>query len=137
MQALSYPFSKSIQLKISNDTVVNQVECELANSDLEIFQSLNYRKKKHFNKPLALLFSNPLAKSFSKQAFEFPVEQIVVDYKNNTVKSIDTIYPELTKQTKNPFDTFKAYSDCSLVILAPEGLTKSKKIQVAKTKIIM
>jgi uncharacterized membrane protein (UPF0127 family) len=135
MQVLNFPFNKSIKVQIVNDAVVNQLDCELANSDLEIFQSLNYRKEKHFSKPLALLFSNPLAKSFSKQAFDFPVEKIEVDYKNNTVKSIETIYPNKNKTNNNTLDSFTAYSNCSLVILAPKGLTNAKNIRVAKTSI--
>jgi uncharacterized membrane protein (UPF0127 family) len=137
MKILNFPFSQSAQINISNDSKLYQIECELAASDVEIFQSLNYRKEKYFKKPLALKFSNPLAKSFSKQFFDFPVEQIVVDYKNNTVKSIATIYPSIIKSNKNTNDNLISYSACSLVILAPRGLTKSKNIQVAKTKISM
>lgn len=135
MKILNFPFNHSAQLSIYNESEVKLIECELASSDVEIFQSLNYRKEKHFNKPLALKFSNPLAKSFTKHSFEFPVEQIVVDYKNHLVKSISTIYPSTTKSNTNTIENFTAYSDCSLVILAPKGLTKSKNIQVAKTKI--
>jgi uncharacterized membrane protein (UPF0127 family) len=137
MKILNFPFSKSAQISIYNDASFNQLECELAVSDIEIFQSLNYRKQKHFNKPLALQFSNPLAKSFSRHSFEFPVEQITVDYKDNIVKSIATIYPSTTKNNLNTIDSFTSYSDCSLVILAPTGLAKSHQIQVAKTKIRM
>ena len=137
MQILNFPFSNSVQVNISNDSEVNQLECELAHSDLEIFQSLNFRKEKHFNKPLALRFANPLAQSFTRQSFDFPVEQIIVDYKNNTVKSIETIYPDTKQNTKPSLYSFKAYTNCSLVILAPKGLTKKRNIQVAKTKIIV
>ena len=137
MKSLQYPFNKSIALSIINDSIVNQLECELANTDVEIFQSLNYRKEKYFKKPLALHFSNPLAKSFSKQSFEFPVEQITVDYKNNIVKSIATIYPITYELNKNIFQNLTSYTDYSLVILAPKGFARSKNIQVAKTKISM
>ena len=137
MKSLQFPFNKSIALSIINDSIVNQLECELANTDLEIFQSLNYRKEKYFKKPLALKFSNPLAKSFSKQSFEFPVEQITVDYKNNVVKSIATIYPNTDKSNLNIIQNLTSYTDYSLVILAPKGLAKSINIQVAKTKIRM
>jgi uncharacterized membrane protein (UPF0127 family) len=134
MKSLQFPFNKSIALSIINDSIVNQLECELANTDLEIFQSLNYRKEKYFKKPLALKFSNPLAKSFTKQSFEFPVEQITVDYKNNVVKSIATIYPN-THKLNITNQNLTSYTDYSLVILAPKGLAKSINIQVAKTKI--
>ena len=135
MKILNFPFSRSAQISIYNDNILDLIECELASSDVEIFQSLNYRKEKHFKKPLALKFSNPLAKSFSKHFFEFPVEQISVDYKNHTVKSITTIDPSTIKSNINTIENFATYSDCSLVILAPRGLTKSKNIQIAKTKI--
>ena len=135
MQVLNYPFRKTVKIQIENDFMVNHLDCELAVSDLEIFQSLNYRKEKHFSKPLALLFSNPLAKSFSRQEFDFPVEKIEVDYKNNRVKSIDTIYPNKNKTLNNTLDCLTAYSNCSLVILAPQGLTNVKNIRVAKTSI--
>jgi hypothetical protein len=137
MKILNFPFSQSAQISIYNDSKLDQIECELAASDVEIFQSLSYRKEKYFKKPLALKFSNPLAKSFSKQFFDFPVEQIVVDYKNHTVKSIATIFPSDIKSNINTIDNLISYSACSLVILAPRGLTKSKNIQVAKTKISM
>ena len=87
------------------------------------------------NKSIALKFSNPLVKSFTKQSFEFPVEQITVDYKNNIVKSIATIYPNTHRLNINTNQNLTSYTDYSLVILAPKGLAKSKNIQVAKTKI--
>ena len=137
MKILNFPFSQSAQVSIYNQAELNFIDCELAVSDVEIFQSLKKKKKKHFKKPLALKFSNPLAKSFSKQSFEFPVEQIEVDCKNQTVKSITTIYPTTVKSNINTIESFTFYADCSLVILAPRGLSKSKNIQVAKTKISM
>jgi hypothetical protein len=48
MKILNFPFSQSAQISIYNDASFNQLECELAVSDIEIFQSLNYRKEKLF-----------------------------------------------------------------------------------------
>lgn len=130
MQTLNFPFQQTVKLTIANNAKVKQIHCELATSDIEIFQALNYRKKEDFKKPLALVFENPKAQIFTRFNFAFAVEQIAVDAINNEVKDMETIYPD----TNNEWD-LKGYSNYSLVILAPKGLIKSKNIQLHKTTI--
>lgn len=138
MQIINYPFKKSGTITLTNEILSNSIDCELAITDIEIFQSLNYRKEKHFKKPLALIFNNPKAHSFTKLNFQFAVEQICVDHKDNKVKKIEIIFPDKNLE-KNKINTtnLKSYSDYSLVILAPQGLIKSKNIQINKTKILI
>ena len=131
MQILQIPFKQTARLNIANSFQTKQLDCELATTDVEIFQSLNFRKREEFKKPLVLVFSNPNAQSFSRINFEFPVEQIAVDPASHIVKEITTIYPVNDKTAMS----LKAYSNYGLVILAPKGSTKYHKIELDKTRI--
>lgn len=132
MQILPFPFKNTVQLHLANDNQTKVLNCELAATDLEIFQCLNFRKLEHFNKPLALRFDNPKAQSFSKINFEFPVEQIAVDAISQKVKELTTIYPA---KNKNKLPNLKSYANFGLVILAPKGYIRNHNIKLEKTKI--
>jgi len=132
MQILQFPFKQTAKLNIANSFQTQQLDCELATTDLEIFQSLNFRTKEEFKKPLVLVFSNPNAQSFSRINFQFPVEQITVDATSHVVKEITTIYPAHNKETSM---SLKAYSNYGIVILAPKGSSKQHNITLDKTRI--
>lgn len=128
MNHLSFPFPNSIELKISTGTRKKTTLCELASSEIEIFQSLTNRKKIY--EPLVLYFKNPLNQSFSKQLFKFKVEHICVDYKTNIVKKYNIIYP-----SKSKGEFIQSYSEFSLVILTPNGYFSKGLIIENKTEI--
>ncbi len=124
MSQLNIPFNQSTSLIVSKGKQPLKIKTELAFSDIEIFQALNYRTKKEFTKPLTLKFSNPLVQSFVKINFSFPVEMIAVDYLTNKVKKTQFIPAK-----KEGGDFIQGYSEYALVILAPKGFCKSNKIQ--------
>jgi hypothetical protein len=114
MNHLSAQFPQSIKLQLTTGKRQKLVECELANTSIEIMLSLTDRTS--IEKPLVLYLSNPLVQSFSRHKFNFPVEQICVDYKTNQVTKYAVLYP-----SKYKGDFIQAYSEFSMVILAPLG----------------
>ncbi|MBU3715216.1 MAG: hypothetical protein FGM46_09780, partial [Ferruginibacter sp.] len=73
MQHLNYPFDQTVTLNITTGGKKILLEAELASSEMEIYQSLNYRQPDEFTRPLVLRFQNPNIQYFSKQSFAFPV----------------------------------------------------------------
>ena len=130
MSKLNIPFEQSVTLLISNDKKQLKIKTELASSDIEIYQALNYRTKKEFVQPLTLKFSNPLAQSFVKINFLFPVEMISVDYITNKVKKI-----QLIPAKKGSGDFIQGFSEYSIVIFAQRGFSKTNKIEEGVTSI--
>jgi len=130
MSKLNIPFEQSVTLLISNDKKQLKIKTELASSDIEIYQALNYRTKKEFVQPLTLKFSNPLAQSFVKINFLFPVEMISVDYITNKVKKI-----QLIQAKKESGDFIQGFSEYSIVIFAQRGFSKTNKIEERVTSI--
>lgn len=130
MSKLNIPFQQSVTLLISNDKKQLKIKTELASSDIEIYQALNYRTKKEFVQPLTLKFSNPLAQSFVKINFLFPVEMISVDYITNKVKKI-----QLIPAKKESGDFIQGFSEYSIVIFAQRGFSKTYKIEDGRTVI--
>ena len=128
MSHLTFPFKKSITIKIINDKIKTSIECEAALTDIEIFQALKYRKKKDFSNPLILKFPNPLLQTFASLNFSFPIELIAVDHKTHLVKKAQPIKP-----TKAKGAFIQGFSEFSLVLLAPIGFGKKHKIEVDKT----
>lgn len=128
MNILKFPFERTIELQIVNKSK-HIVSCELGSSKVEIFQSLCYRKEKDFNKPLVLLFENPLIQSLSMIDYSFNVEQIFVNIETGLVNKINTIYK------KNSNLLIQGYSEFSMVILAPTGFCNIFKLTPNKTKI--
>lgn len=130
MSKLNIPFEQSVTLLISNDKKQLKIKTELASSDIEIYQALNYRTKKEFVQPLTLKFSNPLAQSFVKINFLFPVELISIDYITNKVKKI-----QLIPTQKDTGDFIQGFSEYSVVVFAPRGFSKTNKIEEGVTSI--
>lgn len=130
MKHLNIPFQDTIELTFKIGNRKKKVICELASSEIEIFQSLTKRKKKDFKLPLVLLFKNPLIQSFSLQGFNFPVEQICVDNSTNIVKKNNIIHP-----TKSLGEFVQSYSEFSMVILSPLKYYPKGLVELNKTKI--
>jgi len=130
MKHLNFPFQETIELTFKIGNHKKNVICELASSDIEIFQSLTKRKRKDFKIPLVLLFKNPLIQSFSLQGFNFPVEQICVDYNSNIVKKYNIIH-----LSKSVGEFVQSYSEFSMVILSPLKYYPKGLVELNKTKI--
>ena len=128
MSQLNTPFEQSATILVSASKKQLKLKTELASSDIEIFQALNYRTKKDFTQPLTLKFSNPLAQSFVKINFSFTVEMIAVDYLTNKVKKTQFIPAK-----KEEGDFIQGFSEYALVVFAPKGFCKSNKIQEGET----
>jgi hypothetical protein len=128
MSQLNTPFEQSATLLIAGPKQTIKIKTELAVSDIEIFQALNYRTKKEFKQPLTLKFSNPLLQSFVKINFLFTTELIAVDYRNNEVKKI-----QLLPFKKGTGDFIQGFSEYSIVVFAPKGFCKENKIEEGKT----
>lgn len=130
MSQLNIPFKQTTSLIVSTGKQPLKIKTELACSDIEIFQALNYRTKKEFTQPLTLKFSNPLAQSFVKINFLFPVELISVDYITNKVKKI-----QLIPTHKETGEFIQGFSEYSVVVFAPRGFSKTNKIEEGVTSI--
>jgi uncharacterized membrane protein (UPF0127 family) len=124
MSKLTTPFQNETSVIIKNAKDSFKIKTELACSDIEIFQSLNYRNKKEFTKPLTLNFSNPLVQSYVKMNFMFSVEIIAIDYITHKVKKI-----QLLQANKYPGDFIQGFSEYAIVILAPRGFVKKHKFE--------
>lgn len=125
---LSFPFTESITLIIKTGSLAVKLQTELASTDIEIYQSLNYRTIKHFKRPLTLLFNKPLIQTFTKLNYAFTTELLAIDYQTNKVKKIQTIHPK-----KEQGDFIQGFSEYALVVLAPKGFCKKNKIEEGKT----
>jgi len=132
MNRLNTPFEKTCTLLFTTGKHFLKIKTELASSDVEIFQSLNYRTKKEFTQPLTLKFSNPLVQSFVKISFHFPVEMIAVDYITNKVKK-----SQYVPAKKEEGDYIQGFSEYSLVLYAPRGFCKKNKILEDSTTIVI
>jgi uncharacterized membrane protein (UPF0127 family) len=130
MNHLNTPFEQSTTILITTSKKQLKIKTELASSDIEIFQALNYRTKKDFMHPLTLKFSNPLAQSFVKINFLFPVELISVDYITSKVKKI-----QLITTHNNKGEYIQGFSEYSIVVFVPRGFSKTNKIEEGVTSI--
>ncbi len=128
MSQLITPFEQTTSFILSTGNQRLKIKTELASSDIEIFQALNYRTKKEFTQPLTLKFSNPLAQSFVKMNFSFPVEMIAVDYLTYKVKKAQFIPAK-----KEGGDFIQGFSEYKLIIFGPKGFCKKNKIEEDKT----
>jgi uncharacterized membrane protein (UPF0127 family) len=113
MKHLQFPFAENVTIEISNGKKKVLVDCELATSEIEIFQSLSYRTKIDFKKPLVLLFDNPTTQHLSRQSFNFPVIQVNVNHGNNLVKKVSLV----PKSNKVNGQYIQSYAEFSLVLL--------------------
>lgn len=129
MKHLQFPFAETTTVVVKNRKKSFTVECELTSSEIEIYQSLAYRKQKDFTRPLALVFSSPTVQYFSKQSFDFPCVQVNVDYSSNLVKRI----LHIPKSGKVNGNYIQAYSEFSLVLLIPAGIPLIQGIVLDQT----
>jgi uncharacterized membrane protein (UPF0127 family) len=130
MKYLKFPFADTISINLNNGKRNTIVECELASSEIEIYQSLSYRKLKDFTKPLVLIFENPSIQYFSMQNFAFPLIQVNVDSDTQLVKKIS-----LTTKKANNAKFIQAYSSFSMTIFFPVNSVLLNQIIIDKTKI--
>ena len=131
MKHLQFPFAENVTIEITNGNKKVLVDCELASSEIEIFQSLSYRTKKDFKEPLALLFDNPTTQYLSRHSFNFPVVQVNVNHENNLVKKISLVQ----KSNKENGQYIQSYAEFSLVLLLPFDSELKKIIVENKTLI--
>jgi len=106
------------------------IECELASSVIEIFQSLCFRKKNQFKQPLLLKFDNPLQQTFSRQTFSFDVIQACFDYETGLAKKIATI-----RKSSGKAAFVQSFAEFSYVLLLPADAQLGRRIVVNQTKI--
>lgn len=125
MKNLQFPFVENVSIKITNGKKKVLVDCELASSEIEIFQSLSYRTKKDFKKALVLRFDNPTTQYLSRQSFNFPVIQVNVNHGNNLVKKISLV----PRSNKENGQYIQSYAEFSIVLLLPLD-TELKKLLV-------
>ena len=131
MQHLSYPFDQTAELKITTGSKKILLEVELASSEMEIYQSLNYRQPNEFIQPLVLRFHNPDIQYFSRQSFAFPVVQVCVDWKTGLVKRVATI----AAQANTGGNFIQCYSEFLLVLFLPPNAPVLKHIKTGSTTI--
>ena len=129
MKNLSFPFSNTCELQLKTKVAEKVITCELAESVIEIFQSLNLRKAKDFTIPLVLKIENPNIQSFVRTNYFFPVEHICIDEYNIVVKT----YTQFVSKTTAPF--VQSFSAFKLIILSPVGFIKKYKIKEKETTI--
>lgn len=131
MQYLSYPFIQIAKLTITNGNKKILLEAELASSEIEIYQSLNYRQSEEFTRPLVLRFQNPNIQYFSKQSFAFPVVQVCCEKKTGLVKRVAPI----TQRTNLEGNFIQCYSEFLLVLFLPPNAPVLKQIKTGSTTI--
>jgi uncharacterized membrane protein (UPF0127 family) len=129
MKHLQFPFAEKVTIEITNDKKKVLVDCELASSEIEIFQSLSYRTKKDFKNPLVLLFDNPTTQYLSRQSFNFPVIQVNVSFSSNLVKKVSFV----PKSNKENGQYIQSYAEFSLVVLLPKDFHLVNQIKENKT----
>ena len=129
MKHLSFPFINTCELQLKTKVAEKVITCELAESVIEIFQSLNFRKTKDFTVSLVLKIENPNIQSFVLTNYFFPVEHICIDEHN----IVDKTYTQFVSKTTAPF--VQSFSAFKLILLSPVGLIKKYKIKEKDTTI--
>ena len=129
MKHLSFPFSNTCGLQLKTKDPEKAISCELAESVIEIFQSLNFRNEKDFKIPLVLKIEDANIQSFVLTNYSFPVEHICIGEKN----IVDKTYTQFVSNTTAPF--VQSFSGFKFVLLAPVGFIKKYKIKERGTTI--
>ena len=127
MKHLSFPFINTCELQLKTKVSEKVITCELAESVIEIFQSLNFRKTKDFTIPLVIKIENPNIQSFVLTNYFFPVEHVCIDEHN----IVDKTYTQFVSKTTAPF--VQSFSAFKFIILAPVGFLKKYKIKEKET----
>jgi uncharacterized membrane protein (UPF0127 family) len=130
LQHLPFPFSKKATIQLTTGKKTQIIECELASSVIEIFQSLCFRKKNQFKQPLLLKFDNPLQQTFSRQTFSFDVIQACFDYETGLAKKIAPI-----RKSSGKAAFVQSFAEFSYVLLLPADAQLGRRIVVNQTKI--
>ena len=126
---LSFPFSNTCELQLKTKDPEKAISCELAESVIEIFQSLNFRNEKDFKIPLVLKIEDANIQSFVLTNYSFPVEHICIGEKN----IVDKTYTQFVSNTTAPF--VQSFSGFKFVILSAVGFIKKYKIKEKWTTI--
>jgi len=129
MKHLSFPFINTCELQIKTNVSEKVITCELTESVIEIFQSLNFRNQEDFKIPLVLKIEDPNIQSFVLTNYSFPVEHICVNEKNMVEKT----YTQFVSKTTAPF--VQSFTGFKFIILAPVGFIKKYKIKEKETTI--
>lgn len=129
-QHLPFPFSKKATIQLTTGKKTQIIECELASSVIEIFQSLCFRKKNQFKQPLLLKFDNPLQQTFSRQTSSFDVIQACFDYETGLAKKIAPI-----RKSSGKAAFVQSFAEFSYVLLLPADAQLGRSIAVNQTKI--
>ena len=129
-QHLPFPFSKKATIQLTTGKKTQIIECELASSVIEIFQSLSFRKKNQFKQPLLVKFDNPLQQTFSRQTFSFDVIQACFDYETGLAKKIAPI-----RKSSGKAAFVQSFAEFSYVLLLPADAQLGRSIAVNQTKI--
>ena len=129
MKHLSFPFHQICELQLETKVAEKVITCELAESIIEIFQSINFRNQEDFKIPLVLKIEDPNIQSFVLTNYSFPVEHICVNEKNMVEKT----YTQFVSKTTAPF--VQSFTGFKFIILAPVGFIKKNKIKEKVTTI--
>ena len=129
MKHLSFPFHQICELQLETKVAEKVITCELAESVIEIFQSLNFRNQEDFKIPLVLKIEDPNIQSFVLTNYSFPVEHICVNEKNMVEKT----YTQFVSLTTAPF--VQSFTGFKFINLAPLGFIKKNKIKEKVTTI--
>ena len=127
MKHLSFPFINTCELQLKTKVAEKVITCELAESVIEIFQSLNFRIEKDFTIPLVLKIEDANIQSFVLTNYFFPVEHICIDEHN----IVDKTYTQFVSKTTAPF--VQSFSGFKLIVLAPVGFVKKYTIKEKET----
>jgi hypothetical protein len=127
MKHLSFPFINTCDLQLKTKVAEKVITCELAESVIEIFQSLNFRKAKGFTTPLVLKIENANIQSFVLTNYFFSVEHICIEEHS----IVDKTYTQFVSKTTAPF--VQSFSGFKLIVLAPVGFIKKYKIKEKET----
>ncbi|MCA2856519.1 MAG: hypothetical protein IM449_16915 [Microcystis sp. M065S1] len=131
MKHLTNPFDQTAKLKITTGSKKILLEAELASSEIEIYQSLNYRQPEEFIQPLVLRFQNPNIQYFSRQSFAFPVIQVCAERKTGLVKRVAPI----AAQANTDGNFIQCNSEFLLVLFLPTNAPVLKQIKTGVTTI--
>lgn len=129
MKHLSFPFHHTCELQLKTKNPEKAISCELAESVIEIFQSLNFRNEKDFKIPLVLKIENANIQSFVLTNYFFPVEHICIDEDNIVSKT----FTQFVSKTTAPF--VQSFSGFKFIILSTVGFIKKYKIKEKETTI--
>jgi uncharacterized membrane protein (UPF0127 family) len=115
MSYLPFPFKKNGILIFKNpgsEKTDTSLSVEIAESTMELFQALSYRKLMDFREPLLLNFPDPHQQNFVMLDNNFSVKVITVGCDN----VITNIYNQEKKSNRGYF--IKSFTDLKMVILS-------------------